>query len=179
MGFFSWKTADTKKSIRNRLATGFKRQKAVCLLQPNGLPPIVEAAYEGYGIFGGVDAFVWLAEQNLSQEMLEQMNEVERRNAGISMTSGSYVLDHNTGKTYSVFHPVIGMPGVEHLDVTWDAPLSQFGGKSANDLVIEKRFLLQEVPTPSVPLKFSFNPKAKYEDLPASEVCPHQGYFYI
>jgi hypothetical protein len=27
-------------------------------------------------------------------------------------------------------------------------------------------------------LKFSFNPKAKYDKLPPSEDCPNQGYFY-
>jgi hypothetical protein len=32
--------------------------------------------------------------------------------------------------------------------------------------------------TLTYPLKFSFNPDAVYEDLPASESCPFQGYFY-
>ena len=63
MGFFSWKTADTKESILN-VHTG--EHRTVYLLQPDGKPPIEETAYDGYGIFGGVDAYVWLADNNLN-----------------------------------------------------------------------------------------------------------------
>ncbi len=34
------------------------------LLQPNGLPPIEEPAYQGYMHFGGIDLFIWIAKIN-------------------------------------------------------------------------------------------------------------------
>jgi len=62
MGFFSWMTCDTNESISNQFSS--RGAKTVYLLQPNGEPSIKEDNYEGYGDFGGVDAYVWLAEAN-------------------------------------------------------------------------------------------------------------------
>ena len=67
MGFFSWKTADTNETIWNRYAIEVNpahQCKPVYLLQPNGMAPILEPSYEGYGDFGGIDALEWLAEMN-------------------------------------------------------------------------------------------------------------------
>ncbi len=61
MGFFSWKTADTKQSIWNVYT---KKHRPVYLLLPEGRPSISERAYEGYGEFGGVDAYELLAREN-------------------------------------------------------------------------------------------------------------------
>ena len=69
MGFTSWLTANTKESIRNRYAGGCR---TVYLLQPYGRSPIKEEAYEGYGVFGDIDAFVWLAMHNLPDDHLRQ-----------------------------------------------------------------------------------------------------------
>ena len=70
MGFYSWKTADTHQSIRNTFAEDPHTDIGpVYLLQPHGLPPIIEPAYEGYGTFGGVDANTWLAIKNLESEI--------------------------------------------------------------------------------------------------------------
>lgn len=61
MGFFSWKTADTNESIMN-IHSG--ESKPVYLIQPNGEPVVCEPSYNGYGVFGGVDAYEWLAQKN-------------------------------------------------------------------------------------------------------------------
>ncbi len=111
MGFFSWKTADTGESIANSHSPRCK-QRAVFLLQPDGEPPVEESWYAGYGMFGEVDAYEWLAERNGGGD----------RGVGIDL-------------------------------------------------------FFREDPD-AVPLKFSFDPKAVYEDLPASESCEFQGYFY-
>ena len=80
MGFFSWKTADTKESIRN-IYTG--QHRTVYLLQPNGKPPIEEPAYDGYGRFGGIDAYAWLAAQNLDVDSDDTDDEL--RGLGIDL----------------------------------------------------------------------------------------------
>ena len=64
MGFFSWNTADTNESIANIHSGHPNADRTVYLLQPDGKAPIEETAYNGYGVFGDVDAYAWLAEIN-------------------------------------------------------------------------------------------------------------------
>ena len=68
MGFFSWKTADTKESIGNisSAKSHTKKHGNVYLLQPYA-PAICESGYDGYGFFGGVDAYFWLASKNITE----------------------------------------------------------------------------------------------------------------
>ena len=186
MGFFSWKTADSKESIANVHSERHNPARPVYLLEPGGKPAkesgIVESHYEGYGVFGGVDAFVWLAEHNLPEDVLRGMSEEDRRDAGSSMDVGGVVRDRQTGKLYTVFHPVPFVENVTHLGVHWDAPLGEFDGLSANKLVGQGRFEIlpvSEIFPVRFPLKFSFDPEAIYENLPASETDPSQGYFYV
>lgn len=61
MGFFSWKTSDTNRSISNTYsARGTFR---VIMLMPNG-DKFVEENYEGYGEFGGIDFYDAVYELN-------------------------------------------------------------------------------------------------------------------
>lgn len=61
MGFFSWKTSDTGKSITNRYSSA--GALPVYLYCPDG-SKIYEPDYEGYGDFGGHDAYALLARWN-------------------------------------------------------------------------------------------------------------------
>jgi hypothetical protein len=61
MGFFSWKTQDTKKSIANQWST--KETFKVFMLDDKG-NVWEEDNYDGYGVFGGKDYFELLAEMN-------------------------------------------------------------------------------------------------------------------
>jgi len=86
MGFFSWKTADTQEPIRN-VYSGSPR-RTVYMLQPGGKPPIEEKGYEGYGVFGGVDAYEWLARKNLPKDEVKRLKALggeELRHRGISL----------------------------------------------------------------------------------------------
>lgn len=65
MGFFSWKTSDTHKSISNRYSD--KGALPVYLITPDN-EKIYEKNYEGYGIFGNYDAYALLAEWNKPNE---------------------------------------------------------------------------------------------------------------
>jgi len=68
MGFFSWKTSDTKKSIANvySVMPTFK----VSMITRNGLR-FDENEYEGYGEFGGKDIYELIAEMNGKQNRYE------------------------------------------------------------------------------------------------------------
>jgi len=123
MGFFSWKTADTKRPINN-VYSKRPHKRTVYLLQPDSKPSIAENDYEGYGNFGGVDAYAWLARMNLGIDGPDD----EIRGAGISL---------------------------------------QFKNDPSGADMTHIKY----------PLKFSFSKHAVYEDLPASEADPNQGYF--
>lgn len=69
MGFFSWKTSDTEESIWNSFTT---KCRPVYLYCPNG-EIIEEKEYEGYVVFGGLDAYGLLAMWNREVEGAEPM----------------------------------------------------------------------------------------------------------
>lgn len=183
MGFFSWLTADTRESISNIHSE--RPVKTVYLLQPDGQSPLEEPAYNGYGVFAGVSAYAWLARANLSTIGVDPKG-VENdwlEKIGIQLQHGVVCRDTQTGDIWAIFddvHPWI--PQAKFSPYSWAAPLPEYDGASANALVESGRF--EKVPVRSIvpihyPLKFSFNPDASYEDLPASKECPHQGFFYF
>ena len=61
MGFFSWKTCDTDRSIANN--DSGRPTFDVHMITPDGRV-FTERDYEGYGIFGGKDFYDLLAELN-------------------------------------------------------------------------------------------------------------------
>ena len=61
MGFFSWMTQDTDKSIANEYST--RRTFPVTMIDDKG-NKWDEPNYEGYGLFGGKDYYELLAEMN-------------------------------------------------------------------------------------------------------------------
>ncbi len=180
MGFFSWKTCDTEQSIP--AAASGRPMKPVYLLQPNGQPPIKEDCYEGYGVFAGLDTFTWLARTNaeaLGLDLSKYDNDA-MRGLGISMDVGHICKDTETGEIWSVFQDATPLVGGKYFAGNYAQVIPELGA-SANDLMASGRFRsvdIKEVISLPYPLKFSFNPKAVYEDMPASEICPDQGFFY-
>ena len=178
MGFFSWLTADTKESIRNIHAGDCR---TVYLLQPGTKPNIEELMYGGYGIFGGVDAYEWLAEMNMDKDTLKQIKDTDKlREYGIELEFGRYYVDKNTGTkwAYRLCMGDVKPFGGSYIDI-----IDEYG-KSPNDLIEEG--IWEERPVGELlndgreyyPLKFSFDKNAVYEDLPASGTDPAQGFFY-
>jgi len=149
------------------------------LLQPDGKPPIIEPYYDGYGSFGEMDAFAWLAKANLPGEMLDGCDEESIRWLGIALDSESVFRDTRTGKIWSIYS--------DHSEFV-DGDSAFFSGRY-NEVCDEwgmspnqalEAGILVEVPISTIhsvkyPLKFSFDPGAVYESLPASVVCPDQG----
>lgn len=182
MGFFSWLTCDTGESIAN-VHSG-RPTRTVYLLQPGGLPPIREDAYDGYGEFGGVDAHVWLARANRHmirrpQAEVDALDDEALRAIGIALDCGNYYVDSEDGSRHSVFHASARLidPSIRHHGVTYDVPIAHFGGRTANELVAEGRLVATRFDC-DVALKFSHDPNAVHEDLPPSASCPDQGFFY-
>lgn len=65
MGFFSWITSDTHESISNKYSE--RGALPVYLYCPDGTK-IYEPDYEGYGKFGGHDAYALLAKWNCPEK---------------------------------------------------------------------------------------------------------------
>tara|TARA_B110000211_G_C14081963_1_gene555008 strand:+ start:745 stop:1293 length:549 start_codon:yes stop_codon:yes gene_type:complete len=180
MGFFSWKTADTKESIPNIHAN--RPPVTVYMLQPNGKEAVAEPAYDGYGVFGGVGAYHWLLETNADHLgiALSDLNEVQRWNLGVSLECGTVCRDTKTGEYWHVFHDNRKLVPGKFANMTWDKKIPELGA-SANELLESGRFEnceISDVIELRYPLKFSFNKNAVYEDLPRSESCPFQGFFF-
>ena len=75
MGFFSWKTNDTDRSISNEFSS--RGTFTVHMIDDKG-NVWTEENYEGYGVFGGKDYY----------ELLAEMNGKTDRDEGISLQFG-------------------------------------------------------------------------------------------
>lgn len=175
MGYLSWLTADTRESIPNRYSR--REQRTVYLIQPNGAPPIAESSYGGYGAFGGISVYDWLFDRNTPADRVDELRDDMWYTVQLS-TGMRYFRDVETGKRFCVFHtgPCAMDPSIVAYHCTYAARLPGYG-ISANDLRAQGRIVEEYLPI-AFPLKFSFDPAARYEDLPASEQCPHQGIYY-
>lgn len=167
MGFFSYNTADTNESIPSVYAGSDvpNAGRTVYLLQPNGKAPIKEEAYEGYGRFGGVGIHEWL----------EKMNGAGTGSRFFFSNTENIFYCCNVHASPSVVSQSIeGVPKVIGFD-SYESLLPN--GKTPNDCIRDGDWEDREI-TPKYPLKFSFNPQAVYENLPASTPCRYQGFFY-
>lgn len=188
MGQFSWKTADTNESIYN---TASGRERTVFMLTPDN-KPIREDGYEGYGVFGGIDAFVLLAQMNadflklrekgivvdLDDDADESNPDFEKlRRIGISLDCGDFLEHRDSPEVLHVFEDGRDILDGEFFSGNYSEIIPKYG-KSANEMIksgelIPRQF--NEVIT--FPLKFSFDEHADYHSLPASVNCPNQGFF--
>jgi hypothetical protein len=170
MGMFSWLTADTKESI-SHIYSG-RETATVYLLQPDGQSPIKETAYEGYGEFGGVDAYAWLARMNSDGQSSD-------RDFGTFLSCGSVYTD---GDTYYVCTMLADAVQVRMALRDDTANVVEFADyavllkdeMTADELITQKIWKTKRFKL-AYPLKFSFDPTAKYEDCKPSRSCRHQG----
>ena len=80
MGFFSWKTSDTNKSISNIYSS--RGTFPVYVLCPDGVK-LYEDNYQGYGVFDGKDIYALVANWNMPE--LCNGDEEHDRNIGIDI----------------------------------------------------------------------------------------------
>lgn len=104
MGFFSWKTMDTDRSIANT----YSNVKTFRVYMTDNTGNIwTENQYDGYGRFGGKDYYELLAEMNgfVSEKYQKGTEEYtdEARGFGISL---AFSKDNHSGNfTEGVFYP--------------------------------------------------------------------------
>jgi hypothetical protein len=112
MGFFSWKTQDTDRSIPSQYSN--RKTFRVEMLDNKG-NVFTETDYEGYGVFGGKDFYELLAEMNgfVSQFDYEKGTDKytnEARGFGISLAFSKG--NHSGDGTEGVYYPNL----VENVD---------------------------------------------------------------
>lgn len=184
MGFFSFKTADTNKSIPSRYSN--RKPFTVYMVTREG-QVFEEKDYEGYGDFGGKDIYVLCGELN---DLTGPNDEATRSNffdviAEKGIRKGTKVYIHSfTAKGGKYFNH-------------YDEPIVAEGGKTANQLVASGEFksfggnmrfdyfdsLGWKVPKIVERLPKVFKPgsdawKNWFDRLPCNENCEFQGFFY-
>lgn len=177
MGFFSWHTSDTKKSIANHYSS--KKTFVVHMITENGLV-YTESSYEGYGVFGGKDIYELIAEMN----KLPFNNADEARLIAIDLLYKTQIT--NGEKTYSC--------GRDKKDTFWHwGTIIPQEGKTPNQLVEEGwkkvypygygQWDIAAQKGIKLPKLVQKLPKQKdwkkvWDSLPYPESCEAQGYFY-
>ncbi|MBU2952257.1 hypothetical protein [Marinobacter sp. F3R08] len=180
MGYFSWKTADTNESIGN--IDSARPAPTVYMLSPNGNPPYAEPAYEGYGRFANKDAHEYLLEMNAEDLGIDfySLSCEERRLAGIALEVGNVYVHADTGERWHIFHDYRHVLDAKYFKGNFAEVIPELGDTPNN--LIERGVLLPRAIREELglrfPLKFSFSRGAVYEDVPASEECPYQGFFF-
>jgi hypothetical protein len=169
MGFFSWVTSDTNKSIANTYSK--RKTFTVHMITEDG-QVFTEKDYEGYGVFGGKDIYELIADMN---GLCPGGDTDQKRYAAIDLLFKTIITCGE--RSYTV--------GVDFKN--WEQPLEAEGGKTPNVLVsmgwkqvypngygdfeiaakngIKLPKLVQKIPK-------------NFDDVPYSKDCRHQGFFY-
>lgn len=185
MGYFSWRVCDGDKSSIpvSAVSTHPNSGKIVYLLQPNGKASIACSRYEGFGNFGGTDAYAWVALNNLPLSATKTCSQEELETLGIALDMGEYY-DAGNGHLYSFhYHKIVDE--LEPFEGNYGTPQALYDDLTPNELIKSGKWVAKPIrelfgltEDNFKPLKFSFDKDAIYEELPASEDCPHQGFFY-
>lgn len=104
MGFFSWRTQDTDRSIANNYSN---RKTFTVVMIDNKGNKWIEQDYEGYGVFGGKDYYELLAEMNGYAEFAKELQGDAytdyMRGEGISLAFSKN--NHSGVGTEGVYYP--------------------------------------------------------------------------
>lgn len=169
MGFFSWITSDTNKSIANNCSC--REIFTVHMITEDG-QVFTEEDYEGYGVFGGKDIYELIAEMN---GLCPSGDSQKKRSAAIDLVYKTAIT--NGERTYIV--------GKDFSN--WEQPLEAENGKTANTLVREG----WEIVYPNGYGDFNVAAKngiklpklveeipSDFNSVPYPKDCPDQGFFY-
>lgn len=157
MGFSSWLTSDTNRSIPNVYSN--KQQFKVHMMDKDG-NIWVEDNYEGYDNFGGKDYF----------ELLAEMNGGKTKEDGLTIYNGVYGIKNiNTNEV--LLH--------DKDFLCWDTPIYE-GQPSPYSLLYNGDWVrvIQKLVDVEYPLLLEIPDETKswYNKVPIE--CEHNGYFY-
>jgi hypothetical protein len=169
MGFFSWQTSDTKRSIPSSYSS--RSTFTVHMITEDG-QVFTEDDYEGYGVFGGKDIYELVADLN---GLCPKGDTDDKRLAAIDLLFKTII---TCGERSYV-------QGVDFK--SWEQPLETEGGRTPNALVsmgwkqvypngygdfeaaaangVKVPKLVEEIPT-------------DFNDVSYPKNCPDQGFFY-
>lgn len=128
MGFFSWKTSDTNKSISNNCSV--YGALPVYLITPQN-EKIYEDDYEGYGIFGGYDAYALLAKWNVPEQCNDDVE--HDRLIGIELFFDNLKDDGSTNLKYPLKFAENKNANYDELPPSVDCPSQGFFYDDWND----------------------------------------------
>ena len=171
MGFFSWFTSDTDKSIANKYSS--RPTFTVHMITEDG-QVFTENDYDGYGVFGGKDIYVLIAEMN---GFKGKDDDETRDNAFKHIWKRGIEKD---GKRYFYQDD---FPNYEH-------PIESEGGICPNKLVSEhgwtnfgdggefEEWAKLGFKVPKLVENLTPNWKENWNKIPYPVSCPEQGFFY-
>ncbi len=165
MGFFSWKTNDTEKSIAN--VHSYMEAFEVTMQDDKG-NKWVEKEYDGYGVFGGKDYYQLLAEMNRPKLCTGDRN--HDRDIGIRLQYGERGIKNKETGTIYLAHD---------LDFfNWDSDILPHGLSANASLDTTDQW--EKITIKDGDIKYpslTENPDHKWDgDEPLN--CEYQGFFY-
>ena len=172
MGFFSFKTSDTQKSIPN--ACSNKGTFEVHLITEDG-QVFTEKEYEGYGVFGGRDIYTLIGEMN----GVKGKNREEIRNKVFNgkitergVTNGK--IKYAYRKDFENYESPIKAQGDKSANQLREEGWKDYGGCGL-DTIAKNGFKVPKL-VEMLPSKKEW--KKVWDTLPYPEDCKDQGFFY-
>lgn len=181
MGVFSFVTSDTNRSIPLVGCGDDSSPQKVYMLRPNAAA-LIEDCYGGYGVFGGVDVYEWVAETNAEHLGIDvtEWTEQERRVLGIFLSMGRVYRDKG-GQLWAVFYPNYSFferYGIKVALGNYGQPVdSEVGEKTPNDYLASGEWV-EIAPEALGMVKYHIKLSERevdYFSVEKSEDCPHQG----
>ena len=175
MGFFSFKTSDTQKSIPN--ACSNKGTFPVHMITEDG-QVFTEEEYEGYGVFGNKDIYVLIGEMNgikgkSSEEIRKKVFNGKITERGV--TNGKIKLAYQ--KDFENYEsPIKSQEGKTANQLSMEGWKS-YGNDGSSHLsgIAKNGFKVPKI-VETLPSKKDW--KKVWDNLPFPEDCEHQGFFY-
>ena len=183
MGFFSWITSDTKRSIPN-VYQHTHPTFPVHMITEDGRV-FTETEYEGYGVFGGKDFYVLAAELNGFKGATDDetrrlfFDKIWKR----GIKNGGKVLVYREDFTH--YEAKVLVEGIEG-EVTPNQLLREYGwedwdvSKTGNvgGRCDTQGFVNAGFKMPKIEENLPKDIVKEWDSIPYPESCPDQGYFY-